>query len=211
MSPAQQARARGWIALAFSTVEDVVYVGHGCTRHHGCESLPNQGRGYRFPALVANPRAACGPNKAVAPRTPPFGRLPLSVPRCRPGSPQSSLYEKTCSPRDQSGSFATLHPEYTQKQKRQAEHIEKGYKSRGLGEDEAERRAWATLNKSTGGGRLPGGSGRGKPANKEPSKKGGKIGGQASASRSAEERSASAKEAAQTRKRNASKQESPAG
>ncbi len=70
---------------------------------------------------------------------------------------------------------------YTGKQKRQAEHIEEGYKSRGLGEDEAERRAWATVNKSSGGGKQPGGSGRGKATNKEPSKKGGRLGGRASA------------------------------
>lgn len=94
---------------------------------------------------------------------------------------------------------------YTAKQKRQAEHIEEGYKSRGVGEEEAERRAWATVNKSTGGGKRPGGSGRGKAVNKEPSKKGGKIGGRASANRSAEERSASARKAARTRKRRASK------
>lgn len=51
---------------------------------------------------------------------------------------------------------------YTDKQKRQAEHIEEGYESRGVGEKEAERRAWATVNKMTGGGKKPGGSGRGK-------------------------------------------------
>jgi hypothetical protein len=93
---------------------------------------------------------------------------------------------------------------YTQKQKRQAEHIEEGYEDRGLGEDEAERRAWATVNKMTGGGKA-GGSGRGKPMNKEPSKKGGRIGGQASARRPAAARSAAAKKAAQTRKRRAVK------
>ena len=100
---------------------------------------------------------------------------------------------------------------YTEKQKRQAEHIEEGYESRGVAEDVAERRAWATVNKSSGGGKRPGGSGRGKPVNKEPSKKGGKIGGRASANRPADARSASAKKAAQTRKRNASKQKSQVG
>lgn len=59
---------------------------------------------------------------------------------------------------------------YTGKQKRQAEHIEEGYESRGVPEEEAERRAWATVNKTTGGGRRPGGSGRGK-AKSEASKK----------------------------------------
>ncbi|PJJ54757.1 hypothetical protein [Hymenobacter chitinivorans] len=48
---------------------------------------------------------------------------------------------------------------YTDKQKRQAEHIEEGYEKRGLSEDEAERRAWATVNKHDGGGKKSG-SGR---------------------------------------------------
>jgi plasmid stabilization system protein ParE len=48
---------------------------------------------------------------------------------------------------------------YTNKQKRQAEHIEDSYKDRGTSDDEAERRAWATVNKQTGGGRKSG-SGR---------------------------------------------------
>jgi hypothetical protein len=51
---------------------------------------------------------------------------------------------------------------YTDKQERMAEHIEEGYERRGVGHDEAERRAWATVNKQTGGGNKPGGSGRGK-------------------------------------------------
>ena len=51
---------------------------------------------------------------------------------------------------------------YTDKQKRMAEHIEEGYERRGVSEDEAERRAWATVNRQTGGGNKPGGSGRGK-------------------------------------------------
>jgi hypothetical protein len=51
---------------------------------------------------------------------------------------------------------------YTGKQERMAEHIEEGYESRGVNEKEAERRAWATVNKQTGGGNKPGGSGRGK-------------------------------------------------
>ena len=46
---------------------------------------------------------------------------------------------------------------YTNKQKRKAEHIEEGYKQRGVGRDEAERRAWATVNKETGGGKKSGG------------------------------------------------------
>jgi hypothetical protein len=89
---------------------------------------------------------------------------------------------------------------YTTKQRRMARHIEEGYEERGIGEGEAERRAWATVNKETGGGKKRG-SGRGKPVNRAPSKKGGKLGGRASARRPAAARSASAKKAAATRKR----------
>jgi hypothetical protein len=96
---------------------------------------------------------------------------------------------------------------YTQKQKRQAEHIDEGYERRGVNEQEAEKRAWATVNKMTGGGKQPGGSGRGKPLNKEPAKKGGMLGGRAAASRPAKQRSASAREGAETRRRKSSKQE----
>ena len=92
---------------------------------------------------------------------------------------------------------------YTDKQKRQAEHIEEGYEKRGVPEDEAEARAWATVNKMSGGGKKSG-SGRGKKVNKAPAKKGGKKGGQASAKRSAAAKSASAKKAAKTRKKRAS-------
>lgn len=42
---------------------------------------------------------------------------------------------------------------YTDKQKRQADHIEEGYEKRGVSEKEAERRAWATVNKQDGGGK----------------------------------------------------------
>jgi hypothetical protein len=90
---------------------------------------------------------------------------------------------------------------YTDKQKRQAEHIEKGYEARGVPTDEAEARAWATVNKETGGGKKSG-SGRGKAENHEPSRKGGRLGGEAAAGRTAAERSASAKKGAETRKRN---------
>src|SRR5688500_10103029 len=62
---------------------------------------------------------------------------------------------------------------YTDKQKRQAEHIEKGYEHRGVPQKEAEARAWATVNKETGGGKKSG-SGRGQPVNHEPSRKGGR-------------------------------------
>ena len=50
---------------------------------------------------------------------------------------------------------------YTDKQKRQAEHIEEGYEKRGVSKKEAEKRAWATVNKESGGGKKSG-SGRGK-------------------------------------------------
>jgi len=63
---------------------------------------------------------------------------------------------------------------YTDKQKRKAEHIEEGYRERGLSEREAERRAWATVNAIHGGGEKPGGGGYGKPENREPSRKGGR-------------------------------------
>ena len=48
---------------------------------------------------------------------------------------------------------------YTDKQKRQAEHIEESYEKRGVGTKAAEMRAWATVNKLTGGGKKSG-SGR---------------------------------------------------
>jgi plasmid stabilization system protein ParE len=65
---------------------------------------------------------------------------------------------------------------YTDKQKRKAEHIEEGYEDRGVSSKEAERRAWATVNKESGGGKKSG-SGRGKKENRSASKKGGKKGG----------------------------------
>ena len=95
---------------------------------------------------------------------------------------------------------------YTDKQERKADHIAEGYEKRGVSEGEAERRAWATVNKDDGGGKNPGGSGRGKRTGHPASHKGGVKGSQASASRSKAERSASAKKAAATRKRNAENQ-----
>lgn len=93
---------------------------------------------------------------------------------------------------------------YTDKQIRQAEHIEESYEDRGVPNDEAERRAWATVNKISGGGKKSG-LGRGHAENKDSEKKGGHKGGAASAARTAEERSASAKKAAATRKEKAKK------
>ena len=90
---------------------------------------------------------------------------------------------------------------YTDKQKRQAEHIEEGYEKRGKSHKEAERRAWATVNAMDRGGKKEGGSGRGKKMNKAPARKGGRLGGTAAAQRSAAARSATARKAAATRKR----------
>src|ERR1044072_3809963 len=89
---------------------------------------------------------------------------------------------------------------YTVKQERKADHIAEGYEKRGVSEKEAERRAWATVNKDDGGGKKEGGSGRGKRTGHPAAHKGGSKGGAASANRPAAERSASAKKAAKTRK-----------
>ncbi len=72
---------------------------------------------------------------------------------------------------------------YTDKQERKADHIAEGYEKKGVSDKEAERRAWATVNKDDGGGKKAGGSGHGKDTHKA--------------------RSDSAKRAAATRKRNA--------
>lgn len=82
---------------------------------------------------------------------------------------------------------------YTDKQKRKAEHIEEGYEDRGVSHKEAERRAWATVNKESGGGKKSG-SGRGKKENHESSRKGG-------SSQSAADRSAAAKKGWETRRK----------
>lgn len=89
---------------------------------------------------------------------------------------------------------------YTDKQERKADHIAQGYEDRGVSEKEAERRAWATVNKDDRGGKKSG-SGRGKSSNHPAAHKGGRLGGAASASRPAAQRSTSAKKAAATRKR----------
>src|SRR5271156_489867 len=89
---------------------------------------------------------------------------------------------------------------YTDKQDRKADHIAESYEQRGVPEKEAERRAWATVNKDDGGGKKSG-SGRGAHTGHPAAHKGGKLGGEASAARTAAERSASAKKAAETRKR----------
>jgi plasmid stabilization system protein ParE len=65
---------------------------------------------------------------------------------------------------------------YTTKQKRKAAHIEESYESRGVSTKEAEKRAWATVNKSSGGGKKSG-SGRGKKESQSSARKGGRKGG----------------------------------
>ena len=65
---------------------------------------------------------------------------------------------------------------YTSKQKRKAEHIAEGYEDRGVSKKEAKSRAWATVNKESGGGKKSG-SGRGKKENRSSSRKGGRKGG----------------------------------
>jgi plasmid stabilization system protein ParE len=65
---------------------------------------------------------------------------------------------------------------YTSKQKRRASKIERGYKKRGVSSKEAARRAWATVNKESRGGKKSG-SGRGKKERRSASRKGGRKGG----------------------------------
>lgn len=88
---------------------------------------------------------------------------------------------------------------YTDKQKRKAEHIEEGYESRGVGHREAERRAWATVDKDSGGGNRSG-SGRGQPDTHESARRGGRIGGH---SMTHAQRSAAAKKGWETRRAHA--------
>ena len=89
---------------------------------------------------------------------------------------------------------------YTDKQKRKAEHIAEGYEDRGVGKKEAKSRAWATVNKESGGGNKSG-SGRGRKDTKVSSRRGGRKGGAASSNRSAADRSAAAKKGWETRRR----------
>ena len=88
---------------------------------------------------------------------------------------------------------------YTDKQKRKADHIEEGYEKRGVSKAEAERRAWATVNKDSGGGNKSG-SGRGKPDTEKSARRGGS---KSASGRSHDERSAAAKKGWQTRRKNA--------
>lgn len=86
---------------------------------------------------------------------------------------------------------------YTGKQKRKAEHIAEGYEDRGVSAKEAKSRAWATVNKESGGGNKSG-SGRGKPESHESARKGGHKGG---ASQDTSSRSAAAKKGWETRRK----------
>ena len=87
---------------------------------------------------------------------------------------------------------------YTDKQKRKAEHIEKSYEERGVPTEEAERRAWAAVNKEDGGGNKSG-SGRGHKDTHGSSRKGGRQGGSGQTS---DERSKAAKKGWETRRKN---------
>ena len=86
---------------------------------------------------------------------------------------------------------------YTGKQKRKAEHIAEGYEDRGVSSKEAKSRAWATVNKESGGGKKSG-SGRGKTESHASSRKGGRKG---AAARTSASRSAAAKKGWETRRR----------
>lgn len=88
---------------------------------------------------------------------------------------------------------------YTEKQKRKAKHIKAGYEKQGVSHTEAQRRAWATVNKESGGGNKSG-SGRGHPESHASARKGGRIGGK---SVSHAKRSAAAKKGWETRRRRA--------
>ncbi len=94
---------------------------------------------------------------------------------------------------------------YTDKQKRQAAHIEEGYEKEGVRHEEAEARAWATVNKMSGGGKKSG-SGRGKAVNKEPARKGGRKG--AAARKKAAKKTVKKKTAKKSARKNSTRQTS---
>ncbi|RKG87040.1 transcriptional regulator [Corallococcus terminator] len=93
---------------------------------------------------------------------------------------------------------------YSDKQKRMAEHIEEGYEDKGAGEKTAEARAWATVNKLTGGG-MKGGSGskakvaRSRPAARKNARKAGRIGGKRRAAAAKKTSTSSRRKATPTR------------
>jgi plasmid stabilization system protein ParE len=117
--------------------------------------------------------------------------------------PRPDTGRGTCVKRAVSGKEAAMPQgdkgKYTDKQKRKAEHIAEGYEDRGVSEKEAEGRAWATVNKESGGGNKSG-SGRGRKESHESSRKGGRKGG---ASQSSSSRSAAAKKGWETRRHKA--------
>jgi hypothetical protein len=87
---------------------------------------------------------------------------------------------------------------YTDKQKRKAAHIEAGYREQGMPAKRAAARAWATVNKESGGGNRSG-SGKGKPDTHVSSSRGGR----AHKAGSFEQRSAAARKGWETRRRKA--------
>lgn len=88
---------------------------------------------------------------------------------------------------------------YTAKQRRQAEHIEKGYEHKGISKKTAQKRAWATVNKQDGGA-------KGVKKKATPKKKGAttKTTRKTAAKQPSRSRSAAARKAARTRKRKSS-------
>jgi hypothetical protein len=86
---------------------------------------------------------------------------------------------------------------YTDTQKRKAEHIEQSYEKKGMSEDTAEARAWATVNKQSGGGERAGGSGKEKPAEEKKSDRK-ESGRRAAKTREGHSRSSKASHEAQT-------------
>ena len=84
---------------------------------------------------------------------------------------------------------------YTSKQKRQAEHIEEGYEKRGTSKPEAERRAWATVNKESGGGKKSGSGRKRAPTKSAASKRAGSTSKRASSKRAAGKRAGARKTA----------------
>src|SRR5437588_1443699 len=104
-------------------------------------------------------------------------KLALGAEACHPASETRQGDGTPCAP-FRSAQGGTMprgdKSKYTEKEKRQADHIEEGYESRGVPDKEAERRAWATVNKVHGGGEKPGGGGYHKSENHEPMRKGGR-------------------------------------
>ena len=88
---------------------------------------------------------------------------------------------------------------YTDKQKRQAEHIEESYEEKGVSSKEAASRAWATVNKESGGGKKSG-SGRGKKTSRSSSKKGGKKAAKKSSTKKTSKKTSKASKKKSTKK-----------